>query len=735
MLESLWFVLPGLTAGVMTLALMPLMSRLAVWVGAVDLPSERKVHGTPIPRLGGLGVVISIATAFVCAPRISAGRWQMPADVLAGIGCGLLPIVAISLADDIRSVRASYKFLAHLLGALTAVTLGISLAPVVHLFGYEIHIGWMAGPLSIVWILGVTNAFNLIDGLDGLSTGLAFIASTSMAVVFALVGQLGMAGASLVLAGALLGFLPYNMHPARLFLGDTGTAAIGFCLAAFALRGGSTLSSGLAALLPVFILGLPIADTLIAVVRRTLRRLEYHTGSIFDADKNHIHHRLLALGIDHRSAVFVLHGAGLMLAGTALASLLLSARDAALLVVALLCAGLIGVHRLGYDEFALFRRGTVLKVYDLRTVNRGFFIVFVDLALSFIAAYVSVGLKSDLWTFSSVGRPILAVATILGPVTVAVFSWCGMYRGSWRVAGLQDLTRVVMAIVIATVAGGLGVNLLSSDAYPPSLFAIYGIVSLLLTAALRASYVIVEHTTLRSSHNGEPVLIYGAGRRGATAARELLQNQKLNLRPVGFIDDDPAKRGRIVAGLPVLGAGHELENVLTFTGSSCVLVSSDRITTPHIDRATEVCRKVHAKLFHLDLSVHRMDHEESASIPLAPPVATGSPAAREPVPRTLDALACLECQPCPSCSGLHVHRSKARSPLERVKKLRTEKRLYRCEDCGWRGWLTPLEFGTSLGLDTSISFDPRLPDLIGRADAALVPSILDHLSRSGRTPL
>ena len=124
----------------------------------------------------------------------------------------------------------------------------------------------------------------------------------------------------LVLAGALAGFLPYNTHPARLFLGDTGSTAIGFCLATFALRGGSTLSSGFAALLPVFMLGLPIADTFIAIMRRTLGRLENHTGGMLVPDSNHIHHRLLALGIDHGRAVLILYGAGLVLAGAAFLS-------------------------------------------------------------------------------------------------------------------------------------------------------------------------------------------------------------------------------------------------------------------------------------------------------------------------------------------------------------------------------------------------------------------------------
>jgi len=709
--DILLLALPGVAACLMTLALTPLVARMAVVVGAVDLPDHRKVHKAPVPRLGGIAVVAAIVAAFASASWLSAGRWQLPSNLTAGIGFGVLPILLVSIVDDIRSVGAWYKFLAHLLGASIAVALGITFAPEVHLFGSEFHIGWMAGPISVLWIVGVTNAFNLIDGLDGLSAGLALIASLSMAVVFAIVGQSSMAGTSLVLAGALLGFLPYNVHPARLFLGDTGATTIGFCLAAFALRGGSTLSSGFAALLPAFILGLPIADMLIAMLRRTLHRLEYHAGGIFEADRNHIHHRLLAMGVEHRTAVLTLYGAGLALAGIALASLLVSEREAALMVIASLLAGLVGVFRLGYDEFAFIRRGTVLKLYELPAVKRGLFVVFVDLTVTFVAAYLSIGLKTDLWNFHHEGRLALEFGTTFAPITVAVFSWCGMYKGSWRVAGLEDLTRIVIAVSIATPLGAVALSWWSPNTYSLSLFGIYGVVSLLLTASLRASYVIVEHTTLQSSNRGEPVLIYGAGRRGAAAVHELLKNQALNLRPVGFIDDDATKRGRIIAGLCVLGACREIEHLLNTTHARGVVISTGRITAPRIDRAANACHTGKGKFFHLDLGVHRVDDEDRfAPAPAATFVNVQSTSGVVFAGHVADDPE----QRCPSCRSQRVHRSKARSTLERFRKLRTDRRLFRCEDCGWRGWLTPLAFGARFGLDVKSSFDSGTLDLAVR---------------------
>jgi len=472
MSHLIWIALPAVTAALLSAILTPLVARIAVAIGAVDMPGYRKIHTAPIPRLGGLSVVTSITVVLVGAPLLSGGHWQLPPHLATGLAMGVLPVFLISLLDDVRSVSARYKLLAHTLGAIVAVSFGISLGPVVHLFGTPIHIGLLAAPLSVLWIVGVTNAFNIIDGLDGLSAGLALISAAGMAAVFMLVGESGMGGVALVLAGALAGFLPYNVHPARLFLGDTGATAIGFCLAVFALKGGSTLTTGFAALLPVFILGLPIADTFITMARRTLGPMENKAGGLFVPDRNHIHHRLLALGIDHGRAVLILYGAGVVFACAAFFSIFLTAREAGLFVAALLVAGFVGVQRLGYDEFAFIRRGTVLKVYEMPAVQRGMFVVFVDIFLAAVAAYLAVGLKTDRWSLSAIHDPVLDLATTFAPVTVLVFWWSGMYRGSWRVARLQDLTRCCKAVAIVTVAGATLVRMLTGDEHTLSVFGI-----------------------------------------------------------------------------------------------------------------------------------------------------------------------------------------------------------------------------------------------------------------------
>src|SRR4029079_15603624 len=219
----LFFIAPVVLAIVLSYALTPLASALAFRVGAVDAPGDRKIHTAPTPRLGGLAVVGSIVivvSALTIVHPQSAHR--LAPEILLALAAGLLPIVIVSIIDDIRPQRASIKFAVHLTGATIAVILGIRLNEVVHFGDQQIAIGWLAIPISILWLAGITNAFNLIDGLDGLSAGLALISAVSLVAVSLVTGRYEMAATAAVLAGAILGFLPYNLYPAKVYLGDSG---------------------------------------------------------------------------------------------------------------------------------------------------------------------------------------------------------------------------------------------------------------------------------------------------------------------------------------------------------------------------------------------------------------------------------------------------------------------------------------------------------------------------------
>ena len=682
-------VLPALAAVVVAFVLAPLTARLAVRVGAIDLPGRRKTHAAPTPRLGGLAVVGAIAAVWAAAFWLFGV--SLPRELSIGLVAGGLPILAVSVIDDMRGVSAGRKLLVHITAASFAVAAGVALGDVVHLFDVEIHLGIWALPLSVVWLVGVTNAFNVIDGLDGLSAGLALIASLCMAAVFALVGQPIMAGAALVLAGALAGFLPFNLHPARLFLGDSGATAIGFCLGAFALKGGSTLSSGFAALVPVLIMGLPIADALIAIARRTVGRLEQRKGGVFVADRNHIHHRLLAHGIEHGRAVLILYGAGLVCAVGAFGSLFLQARHAALFIVAILIAGAVGVRRLGYDEFALIRRGTVLRVYESPVVNSSMFIVFADLAMSGLAAYLALGLKFDTWNPGQPSQALVDLVAVFAPLTALSFWYTGMYRGSWRVAGVADLARAGGAAAAVTVAGAVVHPLLSPVPQPVSVFLIYGLVTAVLVTASRASHVVLRTSQSRANHPGVPVLVYGAGKHGVAAAQELFENPAAGLKPIGFVDDDPGKTGKFVNGLPVLGRSYELDSLITSRGVKAVVIAAPAVPPDCHLRIVVASSRLGIKLFRTHVQLEQLLEPAPALAEVGAASAASALAASLP-----SVVSVLECEPCAKCGGRNVRRSRVKGVYERFRKLHTPARPFRCDDCSWRGWLLPLDHATAI---------------------------------------
>ena len=594
---------PGLAAGLIAWCLTPLSIWLARRLGAIDTPGPRRVHDSPIPRLGGLAVVAAVAIVMSAeVAGLPAGPPWVRDEAATGVLAGLIPILAVSIRDDIRHIGALPKLLAQLAGAGIAMWFGVLLPETVHLFDYAIPLGWMTYPLSALWLVGITNAFNLVDGLDGLSAGLGFISCASLAAVVLVAGRPDLAGVAILLGGSILGFLPYNVHPARVFLGDSGATAIGFMLGCLTLTSSTLLSAGFATLLPVLLVGIPVADTLVSILRRAINRLEYGVGSrVYEADRNHIHHRLLDLGLSHRQAVLILYGIGALLSGVALLSLLLTRLQSGLLLLGLLLAGFLGLQRLGYGEFALIRRGVALKVYDLPMMRRAFFAVFVDVAIIGLALYLAVALKLDAWSLSGKRTLVIQALTFLVPTQVAAYALFGVYKDTWRLAGVHEFLRLSLAIVLALLMNLVLTAVLDVWDVPPSLFVIYAFIALALATASRVSYRLLDNVRLRTTQTGSPALIYGAGLGGSAAVREMLSNPALGLRPVGFIDDNPIRIGKQVNGYAIICGIEGLEAALSSTGARAVVISSQTIPEERVLHAGRICAAAGARLLRMNI--------------------------------------------------------------------------------------------------------------------------------------
>lgn len=326
-------------AGVVTLAAVPLAVWLAYRVGAIDEPNTRKIHTRPMPRLGGIAVYLGFLAGLLTV-AVSGGFTLKYLGLLVG---GTL-VFALGVLDDVRGLSPRTKLCGQALAALAVIPLGIDILFVTHPFreAHLLHLGFWGIPVTVFWIVAVTNAVNLIDGLDGLAAGVGGIGAVTLAAVAALVGDRIAILPALILGAALAAFLPYNFHPARIFLGDCGAMLIGFILACGAVIGVAKTATAVTLITPAIILGIPLFDTLFAILRR------YKNGQrIFRADREHLHHRLLIIGFSHRQAVLTVYGISAVLGLSAVVLTRLTTAQAMLFLFGIATLFLILANRIG----------------------------------------------------------------------------------------------------------------------------------------------------------------------------------------------------------------------------------------------------------------------------------------------------------------------------------------------------------------------------------------------------
>lgn len=304
----------------------PIVRSLAFRLGVVDHPGPRKVHASPVPRLGRLAVAVaaSLGLAIVAVAASSLG-WEAvaPNGELTPILAGAALVLVIGIIDDIRWVPAWAKLLVESMAALIVIRSGVVVDHAT-IAGHTYMFGVFTVPITLVWILTITDAFNLMDGLDGLSSGLAVIASTTCVVILLARGHRAEALLLVAVVGALVGFLPYNFQPASIFLGDAGSLLIGFLLGVTAIAGFQKVATTLAVGLPLMIFALPLLDVIASVIRRATRASSQNVSfreaflHLFQADRGHIHHRLIGRGFSHRGAVLMLYLVAILFSSLAL---------------------------------------------------------------------------------------------------------------------------------------------------------------------------------------------------------------------------------------------------------------------------------------------------------------------------------------------------------------------------------------------------------------------------------
>ena len=333
-MSTLMYIIIVLSAFVVAYFSTPLAIKAAYKLGAIDKPDQRKVHNQTMPRLGGLAIFL----AFMIVTLISS--WGNAA--FYGILAGGLIVFLVGMLDDMYQLSPWVKLLGQCLAAAVAMYFGLIVHFVTNPFDGLLALGYLSLPLTFLWIVGVTNAINLIDGLDGLAGGVSAIAAATMGIVSLLHGQTAVAITAFILVAAIAGFLPYNFHPARTFMGDGGSNFLGFVLACLAIMGTAKSAALISLFVPIVILGIPIFDTFFAIIRRIYKR-----APIFMPDKDHLHHRLMALGMSHRRSVLIIYGISAFFGGVAVTLSFITSPKASLLLALLLLAIVIGADRIG----------------------------------------------------------------------------------------------------------------------------------------------------------------------------------------------------------------------------------------------------------------------------------------------------------------------------------------------------------------------------------------------------
>lgn len=313
---------------VISFLLTPIMKKIAFSVNALDIPKDkRKIHKKPIPLLGGVAIYIS----FLITMLIKKGSLDS-AEI--GIILGATIIVIGGLIDDLKDIKPWIKLCFQLLAAIVLVIFGVKMVGITNPLPAGrsfLNLRYFSIPITIFWVVGITNALNLIDGLDGLAAGISFICSVTIFIIAILNGRHEAALLTAIVSGSILGFLPYNFNPASIFMGDTGAQLLGFLLSAISLEGTIKSATTFAIVVPVLAFGLPIYDTLFAMIRRKV-----NGKPIMQADRGHLHHRLLDMGLSQKQVVIIMYLISGILGGISIIAMQISTTRAYFLLTIVL---------------------------------------------------------------------------------------------------------------------------------------------------------------------------------------------------------------------------------------------------------------------------------------------------------------------------------------------------------------------------------------------------------------
>ncbi len=603
---------PGISFAI-CLILTPIVRQIALKRGWMACPAEDRWHNTPTALFGGIAIYLAVAIPLFVISDFSATLLPLTTPQNAGAISSFAPVFSIAItlmfllgfADDVFRLKPQSKLLGQILIASLIAFLGFRLQWVTSLT--------LDTLLTIFWIVGISNAFNLLDNMDGLCAGTGIIAAVFLAIILSGTNP-EYSRCAAILAGASAAFLVYNFNPASIFMGDCGSLMIGFgiSLLSLGLPGMNAGNSMTSIAVPVMVAMVPILDTTMVTLVRLLSGRKASTGG-----KDHTSHRLVLMGFSEKKAVLFLYGVGLV-SGTA--ALFVSRSDTftspSVIIPLMLSILLMGIYLSQLrvypeKEFSVLRGRTFTPILVELTYKKQIVLVILDFCLIAFSYYLSYRLRFDSPHFPYYFKVFLKSLPAVIACKLTAFFLMGVYRSLWGYLSSNDVAVYLKASTLASFLSIAAVTFAYRfEDFSKGIFIMDWFITTGAILGTRGFFRLTGDAMKRKALSGEKILIYGAGRGGEILLREILHNKRVKIKPVGFIDDDPLKTGKKLQGYSVLGTFDNLQALIQQKTVTSLLISFRENDPDRLQAVRAFCMQHNLGLKQFSIHIENVDPEE-----------------------------------------------------------------------------------------------------------------------------
>jgi UDP-GlcNAc:undecaprenyl-phosphate GlcNAc-1-phosphate transferase len=595
---------------VLCLIFTPLVRQIALKKGWMARPTADRWHSKPTALFGGVAIYLAAAIPLFVISDFRAALLLLTdptknavlSAFTPGFCIGITLIFLLGFVDDAIRLKPQSKLLGQILVASLIAFLGFRLQWVTSLT--------LDTLMTIFWIVGITNAFNLIDNMDGLCAGTGTIAAIFLAIILS--GTCPEhARCAAILAGATAAFLVYNFKPASIFMGDCGSLTIGFgiSLLSLGLTGMSAGNTVVSIAVPVMIAMVPILDTTMVTLVRLLSGRKASTGG-----KDHTSHRLVLMGFSEKKAVLFLYCVGVV-SGTA--AVFVSTSDTftspSVIIPLMLSILLMGIYLSQLrvypeKEFSVLRDRTFTPILIELTYKKQIVLVILDFCLIAFSYYLSYRLRFDSSQFPFYFKVFLKSLPAVIACKLVAFFLIGVYRSIWGYLSSNDIAVYLKASTLASFLSIAAVTFVYRfEDFSKGIFLMDWLITTGAILGTRGFFRLTGDAMKRNALSGEQVLIYGAGRGGEILLREILHNKRLKIKPVGFIDDDPLKIGKKLQGYSVMGTFDDLQALVQQKSVTSLLISFRENDPARMDAIRTFCKNHHLNLKHFSIHIETVD--------------------------------------------------------------------------------------------------------------------------------